>query len=395
MSTPQFKLLDFRYVNRDKYEYLDLEKTSAGNMVSTCMYRVDNTTKYPHYFETPRLRTATDVYKVGNRFILDLVVPIGSAFYEFLIAEDEKNISVTLENSTEWFGDQVPLEIAQEKYKSSLIFRSGGEDPIFRLNVPSYRGKPSLEVYDANKRQIDIGRILPDMEIVCICNKTGLRFQRDTFSGEYDCYKLKILQQSAELPKIPKGYMFNDLNGGSEDEDEDITSRPAPDVDSGSDSELGDLEELDLSEQEDEETVSDGEDTTSGSEDGDSANEDLESATQREYDAAEADIAASEIGGLDEVIIDDGQEISDQSEDEESLNLESDEEDELANELGLEEVEFVVDPESDGEDGHLEGESDDDELGLERLDLTPSKRDSTKHRNALDISELTDDELEL
>jgi len=440
-----FKLLDFRYVNRAKYEYSDLEKVNPRLMVSNSYYAYDPTHKYLYYFETPRLRTLTEVYKVGDRFFMDLVVPLGSLFMEYLIAEDETNISATIDNSVEWFGSQIPPEIASEKYKSALILRSGGEDPIFRVNIPSYRGKPVLEVYDNMRRPIDISRIKPDMEVACICQKVGIRFSNTTFSGDYDCFKIKITQQQQSAPKIPTGYVFNDGGNGEPADEVDVkgyadrlmTSEDLRDDDgeslgsigdeiSETDSVLNDLEEVDFTDGESEYN-SDAETGEEEAGDGDSGEEEADTielteedldgleevVVEQESDSCdeynddtvatnEIELTDADLEGLEEMVV--GTE-SDE-EDIESVNLESDGESEL-DDIGLEEVNIdgEVSVEEVTNEDQILNDIDANEFGLESLDLTPSKKNNPikiqqqihqqKHQqkqqqNKMVISELTD-----
>lgn len=449
MSSPaissDFKLLDFRYVNRDKYEYSDLEKVNPRMMVSNCYYAYDQSRKYLYYFETPRVRTLTEVYKVGDRFMLDLVVPLGSLFMDYLVSEDETNISATIDNSVNWFGSQIPPEVASEKYKSSLILRSGGEDPVFRVNIPSYRGKPVLEVYDNMRRPIDISRIKPDMEIACICQKVGIRFSNTTFSGEYDCFKIKITQQQVSAPKIPTGYVFNDeTNGGGEDDvdvkgyaerlvsqaefdNEDGVDVEGEDFEDGeslgsrgdelseTDSVLNDLEEVDFTDGEvNEEEYSEDEDETNNGEqsseneygengdlyaedtgDGEQQNygEQNGNEVEEDYSGDEIELTEEDLEGLEEVVVE--EEAS--SSDEESVNLETGDESDL-DDFGLEEVN--IDGSVTAEEIANPEETDDlgiTDLGLEALDLTPSKKQSQANlpqKPKMAFAELTDDLLD-
>ncbi len=443
MSSPaissDFKLLDFRYVNRAKYEYSDLEKVNPRLMVSNCYYAYDSSRKYLYYFETPRVRTLTEVYKVGDRFLLDLVVPLGSLFMDYLVSEDETNISATIDNSVNWFGSQIPPEVASEKYKSSLILRSGGEDPVFRVNIPSYRGKPVLEVYDNMRRPIDISRIKPDMEVACICQKVGIRFSNTTFSGDYDCFKIKITQQQPSAPKIPTGYVFNDENGAASDDEnvdvkgyaERLVSSAGMDNEedfegsddgeslgsrgdelSETDSVLNELEEVDFTDGEGSEEASDEEASDVEGDDvnmawnGESNNEDIyadgSSENGEDYEEESADeieLTDEDLEGLEEVVVEEEDDEESQSgdEDTESVNLESGEESDLED-IGLEEVIIdgpVTAEEIDGPEDTNDLEI--DELGLETLDLTPSKKTSapkTATKPQMVFSELTDDLLE-
>lgn len=416
-----FKLLDFNNVNRAKYEYQEPQRVNAKCLVSACLYNLDNKNKFPYFFETIKLRTLTEIYKLGNEFKLDVVVPMSSPFMEYLIAEDEKNVRVTVDNSVSWFGSQISYELAQEKYKSSIIFRSGGEDPILRLNIPAYRGKPTVEVYDANRRLVEYNRIQPGCEIACIVEKVGIRFQQQTFCGDLDCHKIKITQVS-EAPKLPTGYFFRDENGVEDEE-------------GGSDLELSGEEDG----EEDEELnldSSDGEDT-------------YEEEPYNENDGEESgELDLGEIEGLQDIGIGADNELGGEEEEldgetydqapgfevdeltDEELELSEDESEEESGsdgadtldeselnmaDIGLEEVTMGdsehEEPESDEEylgleeldltgghnHTHEKEEQDSDienELGLHELDMTPSRHQQSPKHGGLQVEELTDDELE-
>jgi len=416
-----FKLLDFNNVNRAKYEYQEPQRVNAKCLVSTCLYNLDNKNKFPYFFETIKLRTLTEIYKLGNEFKLDVVVPMSSPFMEYLIAEDEKNVKVTVDNSVAWFGSQISHELAQEKYKSCIIFRSGGEDPILRLNIPAYRGKPTVEVYDSNRRLVEYSRIQPGCEIACIVEKVGIRFQQQTFCGDLDCHKIKITQVS-EAPKLPTGYFFQDehqaedeeggsdleLSGeedGEEEEELNLDSSDGEEQEGGENEESGESDgEVDLGEIDGLEDVGIGADSELGGEE-----EELEGETYGEQPGFEVDELTDEELELSE----------DESEDAESGSEEGgdslDETELEIGDLGLEEVTMSdgehEEPESEDEDlgleeldltgghghshAHEEPESDiENELGLQEMDMTPSRHQQAPKHGGLQIEELTDDELE-
>lgn len=415
-----FKLLDFNNVNRAKYEYQEPQRVNAKCLVSTCLYNLDNKNKFPYFFETIKLRTLTEIYKLGNEFKLDVVVPMSSPFMEYLIAEDEKNVRVTVDNSVDWFGSQISHELAQEKYKSCIIFRSGGEDPILRLNIPAYRGKPTVEVYDANRRLVEYSRVQPGCEIACIVEKVGIRFQQQTFCGDLDCHKIKITQVS-EAPKLPTGYFFRDENG---DEDEEGGS----DLELSGEEEQADEEELNLD-------SSDGEEFDEGS-DGESEGaeidlgdieglEDVGIGAESELGGEEEELDGETYGGqpgfeVDELTDEELELSEDESEEESGSEGGADTLDETELEigdLGLDEVTMSDserdEPESEDEDigleeldltgGHMyhnaqedSGSEDDieNELGLQELDMTPSRHQAPVGNGGFQVEELTDDELE-
>ena len=69
-NTP--KILNYKNLNREKYEYLIPHKTPAGNYQSICNYRLSKNELSPFYIETPKLRTTSGIVRIDNKFYMDL-----------------------------------------------------------------------------------------------------------------------------------------------------------------------------------------------------------------------------------------------------------------------------------------------------------------------------------
>ena len=50
----------------------------------------------------------------------------------------------------------IPLEVIENYYQSPVIFKKfNGKCPLLRVRVPSYRGKPLIEVFNYKRKKID------------------------------------------------------------------------------------------------------------------------------------------------------------------------------------------------------------------------------------------------
>ena len=218
MSESKF-IIRFSKVDRNKYVYYSPVTAKNGVVECRCEYKQDNNKTVPFFFESPKLIAATGIISLDNKFYIDLIIPMSSDFLDWLLAEDEKNIETTANNSEDWLGERTPVEEISQGYKTSLIFRSQDKDPILRVNIPNNRGKPGIEVFDNNKKLTTISEVVPGVEVACIMEKQPLRFYRDKFTGEYLIYKLKVCSTS-QVVKLPPGYIFSEQSGGeSEGED--------------------------------------------------------------------------------------------------------------------------------------------------------------------------------
>lgn len=231
MSNPSIvtKLVNYQNINQDNYLYEQPQRVEGGNTVcydANCYYDLGENTITPVFFETKPLITTTGIYSIGNEYMMDLEIPRGGKFLDFLLEEDELNINTVMENSEEWFGDQFPLEVVQEKYKGALLFRNQGENPILRTEIPSQNGVPKVEIFNEAGETMNISDIDSNSRIACIMRKKALRFMKETFNTVYMVYKIKVFSTTNEEENLlPPGDIFSDAeDSDSDDEPADIPS---------------------------------------------------------------------------------------------------------------------------------------------------------------------------
>ena len=209
------KILNYKNIALEKYEYLSPHKTQNGNYQSICNYRLSRNELLPFYFETPKLKTTSGIVRIDNKFYIDLELPQSgetSSFYQFLLKNDEQNITVCHENSKEWFCNAMPLNIVENYYKTPILLKPNGKMPTLRLHLPSYKGTVLTELYNIRKEKInDILAIQEGDYIVGIVEFVGLSFQSQKFNPIYELQKIKIFKDN-DYRNIPSGYIFSDIN---------------------------------------------------------------------------------------------------------------------------------------------------------------------------------------
>jgi hypothetical protein len=368
------KLLNYQNINTDKYEYLEPVKASNCYM-SSCVYNIDGSNRLPYYFQTPRLHTPTGIYKIRNEYKMDLIIPVDSPFLEYLINEDDKNIQITSDNSEEWFDEHFTNQEVSDKYKTSLIFRQGGEDPILRVNIPSYRGNPKCEVFDVKGKECDWSAVQPESQLIGILEKIGIKFYKEVLTGEYELHKIKVYNH-AEQSKLPKGYLFQDEESEDESEDEDERENAGDD----------DNDEDEAENTEDEEDAMlralRGDDV----DDEDDSDDDEDNEDDSDDDEDDSDLEDLDLEGLEELDLTDLSDAEDDNDDndkEEMTELAS-----LENEL--DEVTMNADGDGQEDEDNAEGDSDGEEeiITLEEVNTIPA-------RNLDTFDDLSDDMLNL
>jgi hypothetical protein len=211
----QPKLLNYKNLNREKYEYLLPHKTQFGYYQSNCNYRLSKNQLLPFYIETPKLKTTSGIVKIDNKFYIDLEISQSgenSLFYDFLSKNDDNNISVCHENSKEWFNQLMPLNIVENYYKTPIIQKPKGQLPIFRVRLPSYKGNILSEIFNIKKEKMnDINCIQSGDFLVGIIEYSGLMFMSQNFTPCYELHKIKLFKDN-DMRLLSSGYMFSDMN---------------------------------------------------------------------------------------------------------------------------------------------------------------------------------------
>lgn len=355
--TTSNRLLNFKNINREKYEYLEPEKSENGSYVSSCVYNLDGETKLGYYFECPRVVTPTGIYKSSGKYMMDVIIPLGSSLLEYLLSEDETNMKATSMNSEDWFGEHFPLEVVQEKYNSALVFQNG--NPILKLCIPTYQGKSMCEVFDNNRNLINTSNIKNGSEVALILEKVGLRFLKETFVGEYTAHKIKVFN-SQKLNQLPEGYLFDEEEEKNKEEEKNVS----------------------LSEEGEEELESEEEELESGEEELELEGEEVLEEESEESEEEE-----------EELLSEDESEFGDQLTDEE-LELEFSEDEGLTSEL---ETEEEKDKELEQDLQNMENELEELELNPELVTAEGGESEELETGDELEFNpaDLTDEELEI
>jgi hypothetical protein len=217
MTNPikQPKLLNYKNLNIEKYEYLLPHKTQNGYYQSICNYRLNKNQMLPFYFETPKLKTTSGIVRIDNKFYIDFELSQSGdlgLFHDFLVKNDDNNISVCHENSKEWFRQIMPLDIVEGYYKSPVIKKTNGQLPIFRVRLPSYKGNILTEIFNVRKEKVqDINCIQEGDYLIGIIEFSGLMFMSQNFTPCYELHKIKLFKDN-DTRLLQSGYIFSDMN---------------------------------------------------------------------------------------------------------------------------------------------------------------------------------------
>ena len=211
----QPKILNYKNLMLEKYEYLQPHKTSNGTYQTICNYRLSRNELIPFYFETPKLKTTSGIVRIDNNYYIDFELQQsgeGGLFYQYLLKNDEHNITTCYQNSKDWFNQVMPLHIVENYYKTPILLRSSGQLPVLRVRLPSHKGNILTEIFNIRKEKVnDISCIQEGDLIVGILEFSGLNFMSQNFTPCYELQKIKIFKDN-DFRAIPSGYIFSDTN---------------------------------------------------------------------------------------------------------------------------------------------------------------------------------------
>jgi hypothetical protein len=213
MSNNIPRIINYKHIDFNKLEYYQPHKTPHNTRISNVAYRVKPNQAIPIYIETPKLKTPTGIFKLENKYFIDFEIDISnndSSFYDFLVSFDEKNVSSCHFHSNDWFNHLIPYDVIEDYYKSPLKLQRGGNLPIFRVKLPTHHNKVLAEFYNNKREQIDMNKIEPGDEMICILEMTGLRFLSQQFIVDWELSKSKIMRSVDNVNKLPSGYLFSD-----------------------------------------------------------------------------------------------------------------------------------------------------------------------------------------
>lgn len=193
--------------------------------------------KKPIVLQTPEMFAPFGKQKWDNdkgltKYTLDLSYkgmdtrPALETFYNKMSELDEKLIDDGLSNSFDWLKKKnVSRDVVKELYTKLVrhhIDKTTGEvtdkyPPTFKLTLPWKDGAFACEVYDGNKKIVDLATLeTKGARVTAIIQCLGIWVA----AGKFGC-TWKVLQMRVLPPATIKGYAFKEIESVVEDNEED------------------------------------------------------------------------------------------------------------------------------------------------------------------------------
>ena len=200
------KVIDYKKFQVSRVVYDKPVKCKGGCLLTKTKYNIDNN-QIPIYIQTPKLRTTSGLVISDSRSYIDLELDKNHlGFYEFITNLDENNLTTTHENSNEWFGQDLPMDVIDDFYNSPLKMSKLEKAPSVKFKVPVSKGRPLCEIFGDHSISLDYNLIKKDTEVVCILQLVGVKFFKQRFECDWQVIQMKAFLQDY----IPKACLIDD-----------------------------------------------------------------------------------------------------------------------------------------------------------------------------------------
>ena len=207
-------------VEMDEINYSKPEKVGASYF-SSISYGEN---LKPLYIQTPKVKCKSTIKELKGKKnpFLEVEIPSGKYdIYDFFLSLDDKNIKKTVQNSTEWFKKELPIEAIDDMYKRTTKPFKKNSNPTLKLKLPVIKNEIQCSAYNQQKVFVGLDEVKEDSEIILILHIRGLKILKQYFYC--DCYisQIKVFQETNESKyNIIRDYSM--IDDDEEDEFDDI-----------------------------------------------------------------------------------------------------------------------------------------------------------------------------
>ena len=163
---------------------------------------------------TPKCTIPFGLSEYNGRYSIQMSLNTNTTeFIDFLQKFDNNNIENGSRNSTSWFKKQMSVDTLQQLYNHTPKQSNPKYPPMFKAKMQFKDGSFEGEIFDTNRRKLNIQDIKPGSHVEAIVELTGIYFLAKDFGMSW-----KVIQLKVHPSEKISGYAFAD---DSDDEDSD------------------------------------------------------------------------------------------------------------------------------------------------------------------------------
>ena len=156
---------------------------------SLIQYQMNGRMK-PLMVQTPHCINLTDFSE--DKKYLTIELEITNDLYDFFINLDEQNAEKAFINSSEWFKQDIPKDIIDDYYKSSVKPFKENVNPKLKVKIPYFNGECQTKIYDNQRNIINLKDIPKGSNILLILHINSIRFLKQNFYTDIYVTQIKV-----------------------------------------------------------------------------------------------------------------------------------------------------------------------------------------------------------
>ena len=161
-----------------------------------------NGRKKPFMIQTPYSINKTNFKEDKKHLTIEMEVP--KEMYDFFINLDEHNAEKAFNSSKDWFNQEIPKDIIDDYYKSSIKPFKEGAPIKMKVKIPYYNGECQTKIYDNLRNTIDLSSIPQESNIILILHVNAIRFLKQNFYTDIYVTQIKVCYKKDDftIPNI-------------------------------------------------------------------------------------------------------------------------------------------------------------------------------------------------
>ena len=173
----------------------------------------------PIIIQTPKCKTKNGIHKTAKQIYCDILIKNDEIdFLNWFEKFQERIRELILENSSNWFHEEITLDDIEFNWNNSLRSYKGKQLLRTFVHKNKRMNKLSLQIYDTDENELTINDVTEDKKVISIIEIVGLKFSSQSFHLEICLRQLMVINEKPifnkcliKLDNSPKMIKFNKI----------------------------------------------------------------------------------------------------------------------------------------------------------------------------------------
>jgi len=190
------------YETNDKFVFQEIVLTpptlvSGGNYFIKCLIHEN-----PLYIQPPKCQTKGGISTSGKKKYCDLMFTNDhEQFIRWMENLENYIYKYIYDHREKWFQTELDLHDIENSFASPLKIYKSGKYYIARTNVPVLLGKCNLKIYNEEREEVDMEKIVENSNVITILEIQGIKCSPRSFQIEIELKQMMLLKPSKIFEK--------------------------------------------------------------------------------------------------------------------------------------------------------------------------------------------------